>query len=174
MAHQAADDAMLAILGKLRSFRGESRFTTWAYRFVVLKVSGKLGRHYWRRHPAERLDPEEWDRLAAVTAHRLAEAGHPAAQAWGCAVKAHAADVAYQAASELALLAGAAGFTADSRTAKTRGDLNALLYADGIHDSLYRAVGRDITGSARATVPEPTGPLVPAMREGRGEELVSA
>ena len=33
----------------------------------------------------------------------------------GCAVKAHGADVAYQAASELALLTGAAGFTARSR-----------------------------------------------------------
>jgi alkylation response protein AidB-like acyl-CoA dehydrogenase len=88
--------------------------------------------------------------LAAITAHRLAEAGHPTAQAWGCGVKAHSADVAYQAASELALLAGAAGFTSDSRTAKTRADLNALLYADGIHDSLYRAVGRTFTrGSDR-------------------------
>jgi len=63
LAHQAADDAMLAILGKLGTFRGESRFTTWAYRFVVLEVSGKLGRHYWRRHPAERLEAEEWARL---------------------------------------------------------------------------------------------------------------
>jgi RNA polymerase sigma-70 factor, ECF subfamily len=63
LAHQAADDAMLAILGKLGSFRGESRFTTWAYRFVVLEVSSKLGRHYWRRHPAEYLEATDWDRL---------------------------------------------------------------------------------------------------------------
>lgn len=63
LAHQAADDAMLAILGKLGSFRGESRFTTWAYRFVMLEVSSKLGRHYWRQHPAEHLDAEDWDRL---------------------------------------------------------------------------------------------------------------
>jgi hypothetical protein len=34
-------------------------------------------------------------------------------QALGCAVKAYGADAAYQAASELALLAGAAGFTTD-------------------------------------------------------------
>jgi hypothetical protein len=92
-------------------------------------------------------------------------------QAWGYAVKAHGADAAYQAASELALLVGAAGFTTDSRTAKTRGDLNALLYADGIHDSLYRAVGRDITGSTRAVTLEVAVPLVPAMRKGRDEEL---
>lgn len=63
LAHHAAADAMLAILGKLNTFRGESRFTTWAYRFVVLEVSSKLGRHYWRRHPAEILEAEEWDRL---------------------------------------------------------------------------------------------------------------
>jgi hypothetical protein len=40
VAHQAAGDAMLAILGKLGAFRGESQFTTWAYRFVMLEVSG--------------------------------------------------------------------------------------------------------------------------------------
>ena len=63
LAHQAADDAMLAILGKLGGFRRESRFTTWAYRFVILEVSSKLGRHYWRQHPAVYLRAEDWDRL---------------------------------------------------------------------------------------------------------------
>jgi len=63
LAHQAAADAMLAVLAKLTAFRGESRFTTWAYRFVVLEVSSKLGRHYWRQHPAASLDAEDWDRL---------------------------------------------------------------------------------------------------------------
>ena len=63
LAHQAAADAMLAILAKLDTFRGESRFTTWAYRFVFLEVSSKLGRHYWRQHPAASLDAEDWDRL---------------------------------------------------------------------------------------------------------------
>lgn len=87
--------------------------------------------------------------LAAIAAHRLADTGHPAAEAWGCAVKANGVDVAYQAASELALLVGAAGFTAGSRIAKTRADLNALLYADGIHDSLYRAVGRTLMSPER-------------------------
>jgi RNA polymerase sigma-70 factor, ECF subfamily len=62
VAHQAADDAMLAILGKLAAFRGESRFMTWAYRFVILEVSSKLGRHYWRHAPVV-LDAEQWDRL---------------------------------------------------------------------------------------------------------------
>jgi hypothetical protein len=34
------------------------------------------------------------------------------------------------------------GIAADSPLAKAGRDLNGLLYADGIHDSLYRAVGR--------------------------------
>jgi RNA polymerase sigma-70 factor (ECF subfamily) len=63
LAHQAAADAMVAILVKLGHFRGESRFTTWAYRFVILEVSSKLGRHYWRQHPAQHLETADWDRL---------------------------------------------------------------------------------------------------------------
>ena len=51
LAHQAADDALLMILGKLDDFRGLSRFTTWAYKFAVFEVSGKVARHTWRRHP---------------------------------------------------------------------------------------------------------------------------
>jgi RNA polymerase sigma-70 factor (ECF subfamily) len=62
VAHQAAGDAMLAILAKLGDFRGESRFTTWAYRFVILEVSSKLGRHYWRDPPVA-LDAGQWERL---------------------------------------------------------------------------------------------------------------
>lgn len=63
LAHQAAADAMLAILRKLETFRGESRFTTWAYRFAILEVSAKLGRHYWRVHPPVALEAEAWERL---------------------------------------------------------------------------------------------------------------
>jgi RNA polymerase sigma-70 factor (ECF subfamily) len=62
VAYQAAGDAMLAILAKLGEFRGESRFITWAYRFVILEVSGKLGRHYWR-NPSAPLDAGQWERL---------------------------------------------------------------------------------------------------------------
>jgi RNA polymerase sigma-70 factor (ECF subfamily) len=63
LAHQAAADAMVAILGKLGQFRGDSRFTTWAYKFVILEVSTKLGRHFWRA-PTVRLAGAEWDRLS--------------------------------------------------------------------------------------------------------------
>jgi alkylation response protein AidB-like acyl-CoA dehydrogenase len=90
--------------------------------------------------------------LAALTTSRLADDRHPAAGLWGCAVKAHGADTAYQAASELTLLTGASGFAASSRTAKIRRDLNALLYADGIHDSLYRSAGRTLITRAPVSV----------------------
>ena len=62
LAYQAAADALIAITGKLGQFRGESRFTTWAYKFVIFEVSAKIGRHFWR-HPDVRLDAEDWDRL---------------------------------------------------------------------------------------------------------------
>jgi len=62
LAHQAAADALIAITGKLGQFRGESRFTTWAYKFVVFEVSAKIGRHFWR-HPEVPLEAEGWDRL---------------------------------------------------------------------------------------------------------------
>src|SRR5215212_4500610 len=38
LATQAADDALVAILAKLDTFRGASRFTTWAYKFVLLEA----------------------------------------------------------------------------------------------------------------------------------------
>jgi RNA polymerase sigma-70 factor, ECF subfamily len=62
LAHQAAADALLAITGKLDRFRGESRFMTWAYKFVIFEVSSKVGRHFWQR-PTASLDAEDWDRL---------------------------------------------------------------------------------------------------------------
>jgi len=62
LAHQAAADAMVAILAKVGEFRGESRFTTWAYKFVIYEVSGKLGRHFWRR-PGRPVNTDDWDRL---------------------------------------------------------------------------------------------------------------
>ena len=56
LAYQAAADALIAITGKLGQFRGESRFTTWAYKFVIFEVSAKIGRHFWR-HPTFRWMP---------------------------------------------------------------------------------------------------------------------
>lgn len=51
LAHQAADDALVNVLAKLDRFQGLSRFTTWAYKFAVFEVSGKVARHAWRHQP---------------------------------------------------------------------------------------------------------------------------
>ena len=48
IAYQAAADAVLAITAKITQFRGESRFATWAYKFVIFEVSTKVGQHFWR------------------------------------------------------------------------------------------------------------------------------
>jgi RNA polymerase sigma-70 factor (ECF subfamily) len=67
LAMQAADDATFAVVAKVDLFRGESRFTTWAYRFVVLEVSHKVGRHFWR-HPRAELTEDDWNHLPDLVA----------------------------------------------------------------------------------------------------------
>jgi RNA polymerase sigma-70 factor, ECF subfamily len=48
LAHQSADDALVAILGKLDEFRGESRFTTWAYKFALYEAAAKIRKRAWQ------------------------------------------------------------------------------------------------------------------------------
>jgi RNA polymerase sigma-70 factor (ECF subfamily) len=73
LAEQATDDAILAILAKLKDFRGESRFTTWAYKFVILEVASKLTRHPWRTKPTT-FDPPDWEQLPSRFGFTLQEA----------------------------------------------------------------------------------------------------
>jgi RNA polymerase sigma-70 factor (ECF subfamily) len=60
---QAANDALMAILSKLDTYRGTARFTTWACKFVILETSVRLRRHAWRERKVER-DDGIWDRLS--------------------------------------------------------------------------------------------------------------
>jgi RNA polymerase sigma-70 factor (ECF subfamily) len=60
---QAANDALMAVLAKLDSYRGAARFTTWAFKFAILETSTRLRRHAWRQRNLE-LDDTIWDRLA--------------------------------------------------------------------------------------------------------------
>jgi len=46
LAYQAAPDALLAITAKIGQFQGESRFKTWAYKFVIFEMSAKISRHF--------------------------------------------------------------------------------------------------------------------------------
>ena len=44
IAVQSADDALVSILARLSDFRGESRFTTWAYKFAIFEAAVALRR----------------------------------------------------------------------------------------------------------------------------------
>jgi len=59
IAQHSADDALVAVLAKLDTFRGESRFTTWAYKFAILETAVALRRHAWQ----DREIPLEFDGL---------------------------------------------------------------------------------------------------------------
>jgi RNA polymerase sigma-70 factor, ECF subfamily len=59
LAMQAADDALVAILAKLDTFRGASRFTTWAYKFVLLEAAVKARRRAWHGREVA-LGDEAW------------------------------------------------------------------------------------------------------------------
>jgi RNA polymerase sigma-70 factor (ECF subfamily) len=48
LAQQSADDALVAILAKLDEFRGESRFTTWAYKFALYEAAAKVRKRAWQ------------------------------------------------------------------------------------------------------------------------------
>jgi len=64
LAVQAADDALIAILRKLHTYRGDSRFTTWVYKFAVLEAAVKARRRPWQGREL----PLEADGLAELQA----------------------------------------------------------------------------------------------------------
>jgi RNA polymerase sigma-70 factor (ECF subfamily) len=59
---QTADDALVAVLARLDDFRGESRFTTWAYKFALLEAAVALRRRAWQGREIP-LEPERWPLL---------------------------------------------------------------------------------------------------------------
>jgi RNA polymerase sigma-70 factor, ECF subfamily len=62
LAMQAADDALMAIMSKLHTFRGESRFTTWAYKFALLEAGVKVRRRAWQGREVP-LESDGWAQL---------------------------------------------------------------------------------------------------------------
>ena len=59
IALEAADDALMSVLARLDNFRGESRFTTWAYKFALLEAAVKLRKRAWQGREVP-LEPESW------------------------------------------------------------------------------------------------------------------
>ena len=75
LATQAADDALVAILGKLDQFRGDALFSTWARRFATLEVPGEIRRRLGHTREAP-TDSEQWlsDRVGGHDPEELVEA----------------------------------------------------------------------------------------------------
>ena len=62
LAEDCAQEALLAILQQLDRFRGESRFTTWAYSFAINVALVAARREGWKRVPLDSLldTPPAW------------------------------------------------------------------------------------------------------------------
>jgi RNA polymerase sigma-70 factor (ECF subfamily) len=63
IALEAAADALVSVLRRLDDFRGDSRFSTWVYKFALLETAVKLRERAWqgRELPVE---PNEWNLFA--------------------------------------------------------------------------------------------------------------
>jgi RNA polymerase sigma-70 factor, ECF subfamily len=72
LVQQAANDALVAIMRKLPDFRGESRFTSWAYKFALFETAVALRRRAWQGRELPLAD-ERWELLAA-SSHSPADA----------------------------------------------------------------------------------------------------
>jgi RNA polymerase sigma-70 factor (ECF subfamily) len=65
IATEAADDALMAVLRKLDGFRGNSRFTTWVYKFALLEAAVKLRKRAWQGREVP-LEPESWELFSST------------------------------------------------------------------------------------------------------------
>lgn len=63
LAMQAAADALMAVLRKLPTYRGDSRFTTWAYKFALLEAAVRVRRRAWHGREVP-LEDAGWSQLA--------------------------------------------------------------------------------------------------------------
>ena len=154
LANQAADEAMTALLGKLDTFEGRSRFTTWAYKFAILQAATEVRRVQWRHREVELADLDDVPAGAHDSPERHAEGNELAA---AIAEAMHRALTPYQRRIAIALLVD--GVPIDvlaDRLGTTRGALYKTL-----HDTRTRlraelaAKGHLVTGPGRVGVTDP-------------------
>jgi RNA polymerase sigma-70 factor (ECF subfamily) len=63
IALEAADDALVSVLRRLEDFRGESRFSTWVYKFALVEAAVKLRKRAWQARELP-VEPESWSLFA--------------------------------------------------------------------------------------------------------------
>jgi RNA polymerase sigma-70 factor (ECF subfamily) len=59
LAEDLAQDSLLEIRASLSSFKGESKFTTWAYRFAINRAASELRRRQYRDVSLDQLREQE-------------------------------------------------------------------------------------------------------------------
>ncbi|MCB1280882.1 MAG: sigma-70 family RNA polymerase sigma factor, partial [Salinibacterium sp.] len=70
IVQSSADEAVVAILAKLSTFEGRSRFTTWAYKFGILHTATAVRREVWSNTEIDLSSiPEPTSRLGDPVAH---------------------------------------------------------------------------------------------------------
>jgi RNA polymerase sigma-70 factor (ECF subfamily) len=57
-AEDCAQDALMAVLNHLSDFRGESKFTTWVYKFAINTVLMSIRHEKWKWVSLDDLEPE--------------------------------------------------------------------------------------------------------------------
>jgi RNA polymerase sigma-70 factor (ECF subfamily) len=67
VAEDYAQEAFAVILRELHTYRGECRFTTWAYSIVINLIADEMRRRCWRRRPL----PEETEGASHARASEL-------------------------------------------------------------------------------------------------------
>jgi RNA polymerase sigma-70 factor (ECF subfamily) len=65
IALEAADDALMSVLRRLDDFRGQSRFSTWVYKFALLEAAVKLRKRAWQGREIP-LENETWNVFAST------------------------------------------------------------------------------------------------------------
>lgn len=70
IVQSSADEAVVAILARLETFEGRSRFTTWAYKFAILHTATAVRRELWSRTEVDLSEvPEPITRLGDPVEH---------------------------------------------------------------------------------------------------------
>lgn len=59
LAEDLAQEALLSIRESLSSFKSESKFTTWAYRFVINQAASELRRRHYQNVSLDQLQEDE-------------------------------------------------------------------------------------------------------------------
>ncbi|MBI3942035.1 MAG: RNA polymerase sigma factor [Chloroflexi bacterium] len=67
LAEDFAQEALIVIQQKLHTFRGDSKFTTWAYRIVLNLAASELRRRRWRNVSLDTLTPAQEGPATPVT-----------------------------------------------------------------------------------------------------------